>query len=591
MKSPFLKQLAPVLACAAFTLCTAQAKTWYVDPVKGQDSAAGTKDAPWQSFEPVNKLTLKAGDKVVVHPGKLTASLAPKGGGSAKEPVTITFRPGTYEWEPAKLTRRKLAISNTSDRIHEDKVIGMELDGLKHVAIKGKDSLFLCHGKMVQIHMLNCKDIRLSGLEHDYVRPTVNEYTAVEVTPEYADFQIHKDSTYTVQGGNLTWQGEGWTMRGNEGWVQTVAPDRKRANRGGPFLQQGRIEELEPGKIRVRYDKNPGYKKDATYWQLVYTRDCCGVFCDSSSGISYKDMTFRFMHGMGIVSQFTKDISFKNLVVEPRKDSGRTSAAWADILHFSGCSGQINVEDCLLSSANDDAINVHGTHLRITKIVDDRHLVVRFMHRQTFNFNAFRPGDEVQYTADDTLLSLGTGKVKAAKLSGDGKEMELEMEQPVPAGITEGKVVLENVTATPAVTVRNTMVRMITTRGFLFTTRRKIVLDNVYFDRTGMPALLMEDDCDGWYESGPVQDMTVKNCTFDHCAEPVLDFNPHVHKHGGPVHGNITVTGNRFIMNNDCVLHTKSTANLLFKDNKVELPGGKKMQVRQENSENIQVQE
>lgn len=570
----------------------AAAATLYVDPVNGNDAADGSKESPWKSFAPLNSRPLQGGDEVVVSPGELTASLAPQGNGTAEKPVVVTFLPGRYDWQPNGLVHRKLAISNTNDRPDALKAIAMELAGVQHYRIEGKGAEFFCRGKMIEIHLECCEDIAFNGFSYDYVRPTVSEYRAAEVTDEYAELEIHPDSTYELVDGKLVWVGEGWVLPAEAGWAQTVAEDGTLVRRGGPKIADGRVEELFPRRVRLYFaEKNPGFKKGITYQHRSFVRECCGVFCDRSADIRYKDVTLHFMHGMGVVSQFSRNLHFDNLRVAPRAGSGRTASAWADVTHFSGCSGQITVENSYLSSANDDAINIHGTHLRVMGREGDRKLTVRFMHAQTFGFAAFRAGDEVQYTDTETLQSLGTGKVESAKLSEDGKSMELCMAEPVPASVAVNKAVLENVTATPAVTVRNTRVSMVTTRGFLLTTRRPILIENCHFDRTGMPALLMEDDANYWYESGPVHNMTVRGCTFEHCAEPVISFNPQVQEGDAPVHRNILVENNHFILNKGCYLQAKWVKGLTAQGNRFTLPEGVQAVARRQDSQEIDMKD
>ena len=101
------------------------------------------------------------------------------------------------------------------------------------------------------------------------------------------------------------------------------------------------------------------------------------------------------MHGMGVVSQFSENIIFNNLKIAPRPGSLRTNSSWADNLHFSGCRGKIIVRDCVLGASHDDAINVHGTHLRIVDQPAPNKITVRFMHPQTFGFDAFAVGDRI----------------------------------------------------------------------------------------------------------------------------------------------------------------------------------------------------
>lgn len=569
------------------------AQRWCIDPAHGDDAAEGTESAPWRSFEPLNKLTLHAGDRVVVRPGILTASLAPKAEGTASEPVCIDFLPGVYQWQRKGLVKKKLAISNTNDCPEEEKALAMDWVGARHVRVSGKGALVFCRGKMVMIHMERCLDMRFSGLAFDYARPTVSELKAVEVRSDYALLEVHPDSLYRLRGGKLTWIGEGWELPDEECWVQTVSADGKSVRRGGPELYDGRLTELRPGLLRYDFPaEKPSFSRGRIYQHRAYTRDCCGVFCDRSAGIVYEDMRFHFMHGMGIVSQFSRDITLRRLTVAPRAESGRTAAAWADILHFSGCAGHIRVEDSLLSCANDDAINVHGTHLQVVRKKDDTHAVVRFMHPQTWGFPAFFAGDEVQFTAADTMRSLGCAVVTDARMLGNGREMTLAFDRPLPADVRLGQDVVENISYTPAVSVDNCTVRLITTRGFLLTTRRPVRITKTVFDRTGMPALLMENDAEFWFESGPVKDMVVSGCTFIRCAEPVVDLNPHNSVYGGAVHENVSVTGNTFFLSGarDCALHVGSSRNVRFSGNRFpNFPAWQPERVQQENSEKITV--
>ena len=71
------------------------------------------------------------------------------------------------------------------------------------------------------------------------------------------------------------------------------------------------------------------------------------------------------MHGLGIVSQFSENISLWKVTVAPAANSGRVISSWADCFHFSGCRGKISLDSCLTSGSHDDAVNIHGTQLQI----------------------------------------------------------------------------------------------------------------------------------------------------------------------------------------------------------------------------------
>ena len=50
---------------------------------------------------------------------------------------------------------------------------------------------------------------------------------------------------------------------------------------------------------------------------------------------------------------------------EPEAGSGRTCAGFADFVQMSGCKGRILIENSYFSGAQDDPINIHGTHLAV----------------------------------------------------------------------------------------------------------------------------------------------------------------------------------------------------------------------------------
>ena len=139
--------------------------------------------------------------------------------------------------------------------------------------------------------------------------------------------------------------------------------------------------------------------------------------------------------GLGIVSQFSENISLLKVVVAPRENSGRIIASFADCFHFSGCRGLVKIDSCFTSGSHDDAVNVHGTHLQITK-VDGGKITVRFMHHQTYGFDAFFAGDSIAFVDPKTLMPLGTAKLKTAKLI-NKREMEIEVEGTLPSFVMQ----------------------------------------------------------------------------------------------------------------------------------------------------------
>ena len=214
---------------------------------------------------------------------------------------------------------------------------------------------------------------------------------------------------------------------------------------------------------------------------------------------------------------------------------------------------------------HDDAINIHGTHLKITEALSQTEIKVRFMHKQSFGFPAFNPGDDVDFVARETLATYGRNQIKTAKLISP-REMILVLAKPLPPEFQLNDA-LENVTWTPAVEIRNCKVERTPTRGFLITTRRKSVIADNEFHATHMSAILIENDASGWYESGCVRDLTIRKNRFFRCRPPVIQIDPKNKKSNPAVHRNIRIDRNTFHLTGVPLLASKSTSKLSFTNN------------------------
>lgn len=544
------------------------ASTYYIHPEKGNDASPGVKDKPWKSFAPMNKKQLSPGDRVeIVAAGTLTESLKPSGQGSAQEPIVIHFAPGRYDWQREGLVTHKLSISNTNDDTKGDKAVAMDISGVSHLRIEGKGADFFCRGKMIQVFMDKSRDIVISDIAFDYHRPTMSEFTVVSLADNHAIIRIHPDSPYRLEGNKLIWVGEGWEC-GSGGYGQVFRPNPDTLLRcSAPLGNVDTVTQLPDGLVKVEFSTNPGLEKGATYQHRDTTRDCAGGFCRDSENIVWDKVKFHYIHGMGVVSQFSKNLTFRNMTIAPREGSGRTCTAWADMLHFSGCAGKITVDGVHFFGSNDDPINIHGTHLRIVESLPPNKVKVRFMHGQTYDIKAFHEGDEVEFVRYKTLRPYASNKVTHAERL-DEYEMMLTLEKSVPEGIGENDV-MENITWTPSVEIRNCVLDAIPTRGFLLSTRQPIVVENNVFNRTGMHAILVADDAASWYESGPVKNMIIRGNTFNECAEPVIAFHPENQEgnESTPIHSNILIEGNTFKLKGTGALFLKSTDKVVLKNN------------------------
>lgn len=561
---------------AAYPLLETRTKTaghavYYVHPDKGNDRNSGkSKKSAWQTFAPVNQHCFQPGDTIYVFPGRFTNTLMPYALGTAKKLVRIIFAPGVYHFERENLLHRKYHISNTNDAPNEYKALAICIDRSQHLQLLSKDALFYMHGKMIEVCLDQARNISFNGLRFDYNRPTVSEYKVLKVSDQFADLEIHADSKFAIRNNQVVWIGDGWE-HGQSGHGQAYDLAKMQLSRSrNPLSRVKKVEMLDkPQQVRAWFEGgNPGFHEGFINQTRQVRRDCVGIFQNRSKNIRWENCSFHYFHGMGMVSQFTENIALKDITIAPRPESGRTCATWADMLHFSGCGGLLDIENVYFSGANDDAINIHGTHLRITERISDTQIKVRFMHGQTFGFDGFRPGDAVDFIRIETMAPYAANKVVKVERLND-RESILTMASKVPEQIGPLDA-LENTTWTANAHIRGCTVKFIPTRGFLITTRGKVLVENNIFYRTGMPGILVEDDARGWYESGVVRDLTIRNNHFVECAENVITIDPKVTSTTEPTHKNIQIYQNHFYLKDGRgILHAKNCEGVVVKENQI----------------------
>ena len=539
--------------------------TYFINPVNGNDDNAGlSEDRAWRTFSHVNQLQFSPGDHIkITAAGQFNQTLILKGKGTVNNPVKVHFAAGKYDFFPDNINSKKYDISNTNDSPDSLKAIGILLEHAKNFTISGAGAEVICRGKMIEVCIDSCENISIAGLHFDYHRPTVSEFTVIAAGDDYADIQIHKDSEYKIENGAIKWIGEGWNYdTGLAQELDLLTNDLRRMK--DPLIAM-KLEEIKPFLIRASGKHT--MKTGRIYQLRDVFRDYAAVFTRGSKNISWKNIQFHFMHGMGLVCQFSENLSFDSVTIAPDKASGRTSAAWADCMHFSGCKGKLLVKNCVLSGAHDDAINVHGTYLSVVEKIGDKQLKVRFMHKQTYGFMAFNRGDEIEFVNQETYASYGVNRVKEAVLL-NPKEMLLTFEKSSPQGLTIGDAI-ENVTWTPEVEIRNCRVSWVPTHGFLLSTRRKVLVEGNEFLATHMNAIHMAIDANSWYESGYVRDMTIRNNKFIRCAEPVIKIAPWNRIANSSVYQNIRIENNAFILRNELIVQANSTDNLVVGGNTI----------------------
>lgn len=495
-------------------------------------------------------------------------------------PVTIRLAPGDYHVSRDKASRHVYYVSNTAsaeENPDPTKHIGLWLRGLRNITIDGNGARIVTHGEMSPIVIDSCENIVLKNFSLTAADPTVPEFKVVAVDSCFMTVDVSVSSRFEINDGRFYFVGEGWRFPDERlpKLAQAFYPETNVTLRCDFPLDNYRAARRIGGRtVQFVFDSMPDVHVGEIY-QLRHgiRSEVCG-FINRSRDIKFENAEFNFLGNFGLVGQFSENITYDNIRCRPDSGTERTNAGFADFVQMSSCKGCLRIINSYFEGAHDDPVNIHGTHLvAVASNAPDR-LTVRYMHGQTYGFMPFAAGDSVEIVNRHTLNAFLSASVKNVRQLNE-YDYELTLDRvlfPLSDGMVIDDLAVENISWTPEVEISNNYFARIPTRGILITTRGKsLIKDNVFF-RMPMSAILVSDDARSWYESGPVRDLTICGNTFFECGSPVIAVWPEVERFDTPVHRNITVEDNRFILREGCVaVSVRESDNIIIRRNLFEI--------------------
>lgn len=485
------------------------------------------------------------------------------------KPVVIELQNANYHIYRESSSQKLYHASNSASKKEnpdQTKHIGLWLQKLKNVTIDGEGAKIITHGEMSSFIIDQCENITLRNFTVTAADPTVPELTVTEVGDRHLTVRIHPQSSYVIKDGKFSFVGNGWSL--SEGIAQSYDSQQDITWRSwSPLSGLQKAIELEPHLLRFVYNTPPQAKPGLIFQMRDAIRDqICGLI-QYSKNVTLEGMHFAFLGNFGLVGQMSENLTYRNLTFEPEAGSGRTCAGFADFVQMSGCKGKITIENSRFSGAHDDPINIHGTHLAVTEFLAPDQLVVKYMHHQTYGFQSFLPGNDVEFVNPHSLLPVAAAKIKTAEMKNEF-EIIITLSKPIDQQVRQMKeLVVENVTYTPEVVIRGNYFSRIPSRGILVSTRRKVIIEDNTFFRMQMSGILIADDARSWFESGMVRDVAIRNNHFIECGTPVILISPENDKQEGYVHRNIRIVNNRFQLLGGDAIFAKSVDGLQIKNN------------------------
>ena len=503
--------------------------------------------------------------------------------------VVVIFPKGRYDFYPDGAFVREYYISNHDQ--DNPKSVGFALENLQNVTIDGQGSEFVFHGRMIPFALLNSKNITLKNFSIDFEIPALRQIKILEVNKENDEIlaEIYPKDNYRIENGKLILLGEGYEIN-PQGSMPFRADKRLTYIRRDVSFNPESVAEVSPDILRIKgWDQVSETTPDERHVLRSWYRPTPGIFVSECKNTVFENVKVHYAEGMGLLAQMSENITLDRFSVCLKGDDDpRFFTTQADATHFSGCKGVIISKNGLYEGMADDAINVHGTYLRVTKRVNDSTLQAKYMHPQAWGFLWGEVGDSIQFVESEKMELVGNSFVTTIKsiksldkpTEFGAKEFEITFAETLPQEISEtGKFGIENLTWTPEVIFSGNTVRNNRARGALFSTPKRVICENNLFDHTHGTAILLCGDCNGWFETGACKEVIIRNNKFINALTATYQFTnavisiypeiPNLNDQQKFFHSGILIENNTFETFDRPLVYAKSTDGLIFRNNKI----------------------
>ncbi len=441
----------------------------------------------------------------------------------------LVFPKGTYHFYSTFAQERFCEITNNDNGL---KRTAFPLIGFNDFIIDGNESDFIFHGKMIPFIIEESRNVKITKLNIDWEVPFTLEGLVVAFDEVNHTFDIQVKTPYVVEFGRLflsleredspyerkygqrfaTMENYNIEVGQNIFWdSKTMAPlyntKLYQMPESGIYAK-----ELEKGLIRIstKIEKLPPIGSVmVSKGKYLQNRTSPAVRVFKAKNLEFKDINVYHAGAMGLIAERSEDITLDGFNVVLRKGSGRMVTTTADATHFCNVKGNVTIRNCTFENMLDDATNIHGTYVRVNKIIDDHTLAVETYHPHQNGYLFGEEGDTIRIIDQHTLQPTTTLLIIKRIERVNEKISYVTFDKPISNKVSlyDG---VENVSWHASAVIENNIVRNNRARSFLISTPRKVVIRNNYLS-SQMANFRITGDLGLWNESGPCDDLIIEN--------------------------------------------------------------------------------
>lgn len=234
------------------------------------------------------------------------------------------------------------------------------------------------------------------------------------------------------------------------------------------------------------------------------------IYSASASGVQntvFEDVTVANSFGMVMLVKGATNLTLERFRVDDG-DTNTIYTASVDGIHVAALGGKLTMKDCEFNGLADDILNVHCGGPKVGSVSGTS---VTFASSVESVY--FQRGHVVRFYSSK-LAPLGTATVTGTSGSVSGITVDA-----LPTGVAAGCYVA-NESWLPEVEITGTKVGVTRARGFLIQTDKPVSISDCEIENTRLAGILCAPGA-SWGEMGPVNGVTVSNCTFRACGAGV----------------------------------------------------------------------
>lgn len=506
---------------------------------------------------------------------------APKG-----KQIVISLAKGRYDFYPEESSVREYFISNHDQ--DNPKKVGLPFENINNITFDGQGSELIFHGRMLPLSIINARNCTFKNFSIDFHKPQICQVQVLEndTTNGIITYRTAPWVEYKIKDGIFYNTGEGWEMQPTGGIAFEEKTKHLVFNTSDIGVGTSNVTEVSPGVIKANW-KNKKLIPGTVIAMRIWYRPAPGIFMYKDTNTLLENIQVHYAEGMGLLAQMSENITLDKFSVCLRgPNDPRYFTTQADATHFSGCKGKIISKNGLYEGMMDDAINIHGTYLKVTKRKDNNTLIGKYMHSQSYGFEWGRPGDAVQFINSKTMEiidkpnSILSIKVIDKPTDHGAKEFEIKFANAIDPAISEAGVFgIENLEWTPEVLFAKNVIRNNRARGSLFSTPKKTIIEDNIFDHTSGTAILLCGDCNGWFETGACHNVIIRGNQFINSLTNMFQFTnaiisiypeiPDLKNQQKYFHSGIVIENNVFETFDNPIVYAKSVDGLIFQNNTI----------------------